>query len=72
MFAACTTSEEERKAIFDNFKSHTYFPCSLGAVDSKHIRVIKRINICSLIYGYKRLFSLVLLAVANLNIALYL
>jgi len=69
---ACVASEEEWKAIFDNFQTHANFPCSLGAVDSKPIHVIKRINSCSLIYGYKLLFSLVLLAVTNLNIAVYL
>ena len=46
-------SEEEWKAIFDNFQSHADFPYSLGTLDGKHIHVIKWKNSCSLVYDYK-------------------
>ncbi|KAJ8885789.1 hypothetical protein PR048_011989 [Dryococelus australis] len=50
-----------------NFKNNVYFPHYLGAIDGKHVHIIKPEHSGSLIYNYKQYFSVVLLAVADAN-----
>jgi hypothetical protein len=49
------------------FERKTNFPHCLGAVDGKHIRVIKPEHSGSMFYNYKDFFSVVLMAVADTN-----
>lgn len=51
--------------IAAGFERHAHFPHCIGAVDGKHIRMIKPKHSGSLYYNYKQYFSIVLLAVAD-------
>ena len=51
--------------IAAQFYQKTDFPHCLGALDGKHIRVIKPENSGSLYYNYKNYFSILLLAVCD-------
>ncbi|CAH2016190.1 unnamed protein product, partial [Acanthoscelides obtectus] len=59
-------SEEEWLMIANNFESASNFPLGLGAVDGKHIRVIKPEESGSFL-NYKHYFSIVLMAVEYSN-----
>lgn len=61
------TTEEEWKELASGFETHSNFPHCIGAVDGKHIRVIKPTDSGSLYYNYKNYFSLVLLGVCDAN-----
>nr|XP_023021258.1 protein ANTAGONIST OF LIKE HETEROCHROMATIN PROTEIN 1-like [Leptinotarsa decemlineata] len=50
-----------------NFNTYANFPNCIGAVDGKHIRVIKPINNTSNFINYKKYFSVVLLAICDAN-----
>ncbi|CAH1972683.1 unnamed protein product [Acanthoscelides obtectus] len=60
-------SEEEWLMIANNFESASNFPLCLGAVDGKHIRVIKPEESGSMFLNYKHYFSIVLMAVVDSN-----
>jgi hypothetical protein len=49
------------------FERRANFPNCLGAVDGKHIQVIKPEHSGSIFYNYKEFFLLVLMAVADTN-----
>lgn len=51
--------------VAKRFKKNTYFPHCLGAIDGKHVRVVKPEHSGSFFYNYKQFFSIVLLAVAD-------
>lgn len=53
--------------IAEGFLSNTNFPNCLGAVDGKHIRIIRPPHSGSLYYNYKHYYSIVLLAMCNAN-----
>lgn len=59
--------ESDWKLIADNFQRNANFPNCVGAVDGKHIRIIKPAHSGSMYYNYKNYFSIVLLAVADCN-----
>jgi hypothetical protein len=60
-------TEEEWLDIAAGFKRDANFPHCVGAIDGKHIRIIKPSNTGSFYYNYKNYFSLVLLAVCDSN-----
>jgi hypothetical protein len=49
------------------FENNANFPHCLGALDGKHVRIIKPTKSGSLYYNYKQFFSVVLFAVADAN-----
>lgn len=53
--------------ISEGFLTHAEFPNCIGAIDGKHIRIIKPAHSGSLNYNYKHYYSVVLLAMCNAN-----
>ena len=60
-------SAENWKDISAGFLTNANFPNCLGAVDGKHIRVMKPIRSGSLFFNYKSYFSVVLMAICDAN-----
>lgn len=60
-------STERWLEISSVFEKNANFPHCLGALDGKHIRIIKPTKSGSLYYNYKNFFSIVLFAVADAN-----
>ncbi|KAJ8964716.1 hypothetical protein NQ314_004679 [Rhamnusium bicolor] len=60
-------NEEQLRTVVKDFEKRTYFPHCLGAVDGKHIRLVKSPGSASLCYNYKNFFSLILMAVTDSN-----
>jgi len=60
-------SEEEWKIISEDFGSKWNFHHCLGAIDGKHIEIIKPQKSGSYFFNYKHTFSIVLVAIANAN-----
>lgn len=58
-------SKEDWLQIASKFHESSNFPLCLGAVDGKHIRVIKPIVSGSMFLNYKHFFSVVLIAVVD-------
>lgn len=58
-------TEEMWKDIANGFQNRANFPNCLGAIDGKHVRVVKPKMSGSLYYNYKEFFSIVLLGVAD-------
>lgn len=58
-------TESKWEDIAKGFEMKTNFPHCLGAVDGKHIRVVKPKNSGSMYYNYKHYFSFILLAVVD-------
>jgi hypothetical protein len=55
-------TKEKWLQIAHDFYQTSNFPNCLGAINGKHIRIIKPENSGSLYYNYKHYFSIVLLA----------
>jgi hypothetical protein len=53
--------------IVNGFERHAHFPNCIGAIDGKHIKIIKPVDSGSLFYNYKNYFSTLLLAVCDSN-----
>ncbi|CAK1592280.1 unnamed protein product [Parnassius mnemosyne] len=51
--------------IAKDFHLRANFPNCIGAVDGKHVRIIKPYNSGSLCYNYKHFFSVILLAICD-------
>jgi hypothetical protein len=62
-----TSNEEKWRTIAEGFNTHANFPNCVGAVDGKHIRIVKPGQSGSLYFNYKHYSSVVLLAVADSN-----
>lgn len=60
-------SKEQWLTIAEKFNTNANFPHCIGAVDGKHIRVIKPHLSGSLNFNYKHFFSIVLLAICDAN-----
>ncbi|XP_045781566.1 protein ANTAGONIST OF LIKE HETEROCHROMATIN PROTEIN 1-like [Maniola jurtina] len=58
-------SKEDWLHIASKFQESSNFPLCLGAVDGKHIRLIKPIDSGSMFLNYKHFFSIVLMAVVD-------
>ncbi|XP_045480414.1 protein ALP1-like [Harmonia axyridis] len=64
-FMKLPDTEGEWEAIANGFETKANFPHCLGAVDGKHIRIIKPCHSGSMFFNYKDYFSFVLLAVVD-------
>lgn len=53
--------------IAEGFLTQANFPNCIGAIDGKHIRIIRPPHSGSLYYNYKHYYSIVLLAICNAN-----
>jgi hypothetical protein len=58
-------TEAEWKVIVNGFNDQWNFPNCLGAVDGKHVSLKKPPHTGSYYYNYKKIFSVVLMAVVN-------
>lgn len=58
---------EKWKQIADGFNRKANFPHCMGAVDGKHIRLVKPQGSATLYFNYKNYFSINLMAVADAN-----
>jgi hypothetical protein len=58
-------TEEQWEKMAETFENHAQFPNCIGAVDGKHIRIYQPPHSGSLYYNYKRIFSIVLLAICD-------
>lgn len=64
-FLKLPDTAREWEDIANGFQSKANFPHCLGAVDGKHIRIIKPAKSGSMFFNYKEYFSFVLLAVVD-------
>lgn len=62
-----TPTRDDWLKIAEGFQKHAHFPNCIGAIDGKHIRIIKPTESGSLFFNYKKFFSITLLAVADSN-----
>lgn len=61
------STKEDWDSVARDFKELWQFDNCLGAIDGKHIQIIKPVNSGSYYYNYKGTFSIVLMAVVNAN-----
>ncbi|KAB0803763.1 hypothetical protein PPYR_00733 [Photinus pyralis] len=60
-------TREKWLEIASHFARYANFPNCIGAVNGKHIRIIKPINSGSTFFNYKKFYSVVLLAICDAN-----
>ncbi|XP_051164908.1 uncharacterized protein LOC127283849 [Leptopilina boulardi] len=60
-------SNDDWKTIAENYEKRWNFPHCVGALDGKHIRIIKPPYSGSVFYNYKKFFSFVLMAMCDSN-----
>lgn len=61
------STDEEWISVAHDFKSLWQFDNCVGAIDGKHIQIVKPANSGSYYYNYKGTFSTVVMAVVNAN-----
>ena len=59
------STESEWMKIVEDFERKTNFPHCLGAIDGKHIKILRPPHSGSMYFNYKDYFSIVLLAVVD-------
>lgn len=60
-------TEESWLSIANGFERRANFPNCIGAIDGKHIRIVKPTDSGSSFFNYKKYFSFVLLAICDSN-----
>ncbi|XP_064292695.1 uncharacterized protein LOC135309930, partial [Plodia interpunctella] len=60
-------SQQRWLDIAKGFSTRANFPNCIGAIDGKHIRVIKPCHSGSMYYNYKQFFSIILMAICDSN-----
>lgn len=60
-------TEKSHLETAEGFKKYANFPNLIGAIDGKHIRIIKPQHTGSQYYNYKHFYSIVLLAICDAN-----
>lgn len=60
-------TENDWEKVARGFETNANFPHCIGAIDGKHMRVIKPMHTGSLYFNYKHYFSIVLLALCDAN-----
>ena len=65
MFIEFLQPREEWLEIFRKFEQRVNYSHSLGAIDGKHLRILKPNNGGSYFYNYKRTDSIIFLAIAG-------
>jgi hypothetical protein len=60
-------NETTWKQIANQFALRNHFPNCLGAIDGKHIRIVKPDHSGSQFFSYKNYFSLILVGVVDAN-----
>lgn len=58
-------TEEEWNEVLDGFEKRWQFPNCIGALDSKHVTIVKPANSGSVYFNYKGTFSIILFALVD-------
>lgn len=58
-------TEEEWNYVLDGFEKRWQFPNCIGALDGKHVTIVKPANSGSVYFNYKRTFSIILFALVD-------
>ncbi|XP_040071726.1 uncharacterized protein LOC120844158 [Ixodes scapularis] len=58
-------TKDEWLAVMKNFYERWQFPQCIGALDGKHVTIIKPLNSGSVYFNYKKTFSIVLFALVD-------
>ncbi|CAH1979840.1 unnamed protein product [Acanthoscelides obtectus] len=66
-FIGLPKTENDWEKVARGFETIANFPHCIGAIDGKHMRVIKPMHTGSLYFNYKHYFSIVLLALCDAN-----
>ena len=61
------SSQEEWIQISDDFNNKWNYPCCIGAIDGKHIRIRQPPGTGSQYFNYKKFFSILMLALVDAN-----
>jgi len=67
MFLSLNCDQTAWRDVANGFMTKSNFPHCLGAIDGKHVRLIKPAHSGSLFFNYKNYFSVLLLAVCDSN-----
>ncbi|KRF98690.1 LOW QUALITY PROTEIN: uncharacterized protein Dwil_GK27242 [Drosophila willistoni] len=67
LFGLLSTHEDEWKDVAFDFERQWNFINCIGAIDGKHVHIKKPNCSGSFYYNYKKTFSIVLMAIVNLN-----
>lgn len=66
-FIVIPSTRDDWEKVSREFEKRANFPHCIGAIDGKHMRVIKPMHTGSLYFNYKHYFSIVLLALCDAN-----